>query len=62
MAIFNFVRLMMKRMNILSKTLEQGTVISRFCALSDDSKPGYFHSNCQVMKPSALALDTRRAK
>jgi WW domain-containing oxidoreductase len=55
-------RLIIERMNILSKTLEQGAMTSLFCALSDDAKPGHFHSNCQVAKPSALALDTRRAE
>jgi hypothetical protein len=44
------------------KTVEQGAMTSLYCALSDDAKPGCFHSDCQVKQPSKLALDTRRAE
>lgn len=55
-------RLIIERLNLLSKTMEQGAMTSLYCALSDDAKPGHYHSNCQVSKASALALDTRRAE
>ena len=57
-----FYQLVTKGANIVSKTQEQGAMTSLFCTLSDDAKPGHYHSNCQVVKPSALALDTRRAE
>ncbi len=55
-------RTILKLLSIIGKTIEQGAMTSLYCALSDDAKPGHFHSNCQVRKPSALALDTRRAE
>jgi hypothetical protein len=33
------------------KTVEQGAITSLYCSLSDDAKPGHFHSDCQVRKP-----------
>jgi len=58
----SLIRMIIERLNLISKTMEQGAMTSLYCALSDDAKPGHFHSNCQVTKPSALALDTRRAE
>ena len=55
-------RLMVASLILMSKTIEEGAMTSLYCALSDDVKPGYFHSDCQVRKPSQLALDTRRAE
>jgi hypothetical protein len=42
--------LIMERMNILSTALEQRAMTSLFCALFDETKSGYFHSNCQVSR------------
>ena len=55
-------RITLQLLSILGKTVEQGAMTSLYCALSDDAKPGCFHSNCQVRKPSELALDPRRAE
>jgi WW domain-containing oxidoreductase len=55
-------RIILQLLSIIGKTNEQGAMTSLFCALSDDVEPGHFHSNCQVRKPSVLALDTRRAE
>ncbi len=48
--------------SMAGKTVEQGAMTSLYCALSNDAKPGHFHSDCQVRKPSKLALDTRLAE
>ena len=55
-------KIFLQLFSIVAKTSEQGAMTSLYCALSDDAKPGYFHSNCRVRKPSKLALDTRRAE
>jgi NAD(P)-dependent dehydrogenase (short-subunit alcohol dehydrogenase family) len=55
-------RIILKLLSIIGKTVEQGAMTSLYCALSNDAKPGHFHSDCQVRKPSQLALDTRRAE
>ena len=55
-------RFILQLLSIIGKTTEQGAMTSLFCALSDDAKSGHFHSNCQVAKPSALALDAHRAE
>ena len=48
--------------SIFGKTVEQGAMTTLFCALSDQAKPGYFHSDCHVRQPSVLALDQSRAE
>lgn len=55
-------QIILQMISIVGKTVEQGAMTSLYCALSNDAKPGYFHSNCQVRQPSQLALDTRRAE
>ena len=55
-------RIILQLLSVVGKTTEQGAMTSFYCALSDDAKPGHFHSNCRVAKPSDLALDTRRAE
>jgi WW domain-containing oxidoreductase len=55
-------RLIIASMTLMSKTVEEGAITSLYCALSDDAKSGYFHSDCQLRKPSQLALDARRAE
>ena len=55
-------RIILQLLSVVGKTTEQGAMTSLYCALSDDAKPGHFHSNCQVKEPSALALDIRRAE
>jgi len=55
-------RIILQLLSIVGKTVEQGAMTSLYCALSDDAKPGHYHSNCQVAEPSQLALDTRRAE
>nr|AEN94431.1 short chain dehydrogenase retinoldehydrogenase-like protein [Philodina roseola] len=47
---------------VISKTVQQGCMTTLFCALSDDARPGHYHSNCCVREPSNLACDQRRAK
>ncbi len=54
-------RIILQLLSVIGKTIEQGAMTSLFCALSNDAKPGHFHSNCQVREPSQLALDTHRA-
>lgn len=51
-----------KIFSIFGKNLEQGAMTTLYCALSDEAKPGYFHSDCRVRRPSSLALDQRRAE
>ncbi|CAF2546074.1 unnamed protein product [Rotaria sp. Silwood2] len=59
----NFIeQIILQLISVVGKTVEQGSMTSLYCALSDDAKPGYFHSNCQVRKPSQLALDNHRAE
>ena len=48
--------------SIFGKNMEQGAMTTLFCALSDEAKPGYFHADCHVRRPSVLALDQRRAE
>lgn len=55
-------RIILQLFSIIGKTTEQGAMTSLYCALSDDAKPGQFHSDCQVKTPSALALDARLAE
>ena len=55
-------QLIINSLFFVCKTVEQGAMTPLYCALSDDAKPGYYYSNCQVTKPSDLALDTRRAE
>ncbi|CAF3458974.1 unnamed protein product [Rotaria sp. Silwood1] len=55
-------RIILQLVSIMGKTVEQGSMTSLYCALSDKAKPGHFHSNCQVRKPSQLALDNHRAE
>lgn len=47
---------------LICKTVQQGCMTTLFCALSDDAKPGHYHSNCSVREPSQLALDQSRAE
>ncbi len=55
-------RIILRLLSIVGKTVEQGAMTSLYCALSEDAKPGHYHSNCQVAERSQLALDTRRAE
>jgi hypothetical protein len=55
-------KFILQLLSIIGKTVEQGAMTSLYCALSDDAKPGHFHSDCQVKKPSELALDIHRAE
>jgi len=55
-------RILLLLLSVIGKTVEQGAMTSLYCALSDDAKPGQYHSDCQVRTPSELALDTRRAE
>lgn len=57
-----FERLILQLLSIVGKTIEQGSMTSLYCALSDDAKPGHFHSNCQVTSPSTLAQDPQHAE
>lgn len=47
---------------IISKSVQQGCMTTLFCALSDDARPGHYHSDCCVREPSQLACDVFRAK
>ncbi|CAF4045797.1 unnamed protein product [Adineta steineri] len=55
-------RFILLLLSAVGKTVEQGAMTSLYCALSNDAKPGHFHSNCQVRRASKLALDARRAE
>ena len=55
-------RVILQLLSIVGKTVEQGAMTSLFCALSNEAKPGHFHSNCQVTRPSSLASDSRHAE
>ncbi|CAF1287605.1 unnamed protein product [Rotaria sordida] len=55
-------RIIITLFSVIGRTVEQGSMTSLYCALSDDAKPGHYHSNCQVRKPSQLALDNYRAE
>ncbi|CAF3771958.1 unnamed protein product [Rotaria socialis] len=54
-------RILFQLLSVIGKTVEQGSMTCVFCALSNDAVPGHFHSDCQVRKPSKLALDKHRA-
>lgn len=54
--------LMLQILLIVSKTIEQGTMTLLYCALSNDAKPGFYHSDCQVREPSELGSDSRLAE
>lgn len=56
-----FAQLIVRSLFFISKTTEQGAMTSLYCALSDDAKPGCYHSDCQVTEPSNLALNAYRA-
>ncbi|CAF1376168.1 unnamed protein product [Adineta ricciae] len=57
-----FRRVAFQILSMIGKTVEQGSMTTLFCALSDDAKPGCYHSDCQVRRSSQLAMDTRRAE
>ena len=47
---------------MVSKSVEQGAMTTLYCALSDEARPGEFHSDCHVRRPTDLALDQSRAE
>lgn len=55
-------RIILQLFSIVGKTVEQGAMTTLFCALSNEAKPGHFHSNCQVTQASSLALDLHHAE
>jgi retinol dehydrogenase-12 len=55
-------KIVLHLLSVVGKTVEQGAMTCLYCALSDDAKPGCFHSDCHVRKPSKLASDPRRAE
>lgn len=57
-----FKRILLQLLSIIGKSVEQGSMTSLYCALSDDAKPGHFHSNCRTTSPSTLALDHHQAE
>lgn len=46
---------------VVSKTIQQGCMTTLFCALSDEARPGHYHSDCSMREPSDLACNQRRA-
>ncbi|UJR30223.1 hypothetical protein I4U23_017761 [Adineta vaga] len=57
-----FQRIALQILSMISKTIEQGSMTTLYCVLSNDAKPGCYHSNCHVRRPSQLAMDTGRAE
>ena len=57
-----FAQIAVQAFRLVSKSVEQGAMTTLYCALSDDARPGEFHSDCHPRRPSSLALDSARAE
>ncbi len=47
---------------LIGKSVYEGAKTSLFCSLSNQAKPGKFHSNCKQTKTSPLAYDYHLAE